>query len=111
MGRFCYFDVDDTLILYDLEAYPKLPQITITDPYDGSTRRFAIHTKHVEWLEKMSKRGETIVVWSAGGVKWANAVVIALGITRFVNFVLAKPDTIYDDDPRVFYSIPRWQKP
>ena len=45
-------------------------------------------------------RDHTIVVWSAGGYKWAEAAVKALGLTKFVDVVMCKPSWIYDDlDP------------
>lgn len=116
MQRSVYFDVDDTLILWDHEKYSGLRVVDIQDPYiktETNWIRVAIHKKHVDWLIRMSKRGEFIVVWSAGGRLWAEAVVDRLGLKPYVNVCLGKPDTIYDDqDPETWMPTkPRWDNP
>lgn len=111
--RWVYIDCDDTLIMYDRDKYSDLPDVKIEDPYiKGEIETFKIHTKHVYWLKKMAKRGETIVVWSAGGAGWAEAVCKALKIKKYVSYILRKPDTIFDDTPtKDNFPPPTWMKP
>ena len=57
-------------------------------------------TQHIEELIRQKKSGTRIVVWSASGVQWAEAVVKSLGIEKYVDAVLSKPTRVYDDkDP------------
>jgi len=109
---FIYFDVDETIILHQDKKYKKLKKIKIRDPYDPTlVHTVSIHKSHVYWLKIMARRGSKIVVWSAGGRPWAQAVVDALGLNEFVSFCLGKPNAIYDDEPVVLKCIPRWDKP
>lgn len=112
--QFIFYDVDDTLIMWDLEQYSDLEDVYISDPYmdEPETYHFKKHKSHIEWLIRMHKRGEKIVVWSAGGQGWAQAVVDALGIGKYVDYVLGKPTCIYDDESPKNYMPPnRWNNP
>ena len=48
-------------------------------------------------LKDRKARGATIHVWSANGYQWALAVVRALELEAYVDFVQSKP-TMYVDD-------------
>jgi len=110
--RNCYFDCDNTLVLYRGHPdYKRCKKIKIRDQVTGELVKLAIHQRHVDWLKCMKRRGEKIIVWSAGGEAWVKAVCVALRIDRYVDHMLGKPDTIYDDDKQVFYAIPRWETP
>lgn len=86
-------DVDDTIIKWNVD-YSK-PTVKIT--LDGITGNFNVHKKHVEALKKHKIRGHTIIIWSAGGSDWGEAVVKALQLEQYVDIIMPKPDWIYDD--------------
>lgn len=108
------FDCDDTLVLWPENhpnhfpnasfAQPSPGSIPITDPYDNSVNYLIPHTKHISLLKKYKGRGNYIRVWSAAGVKWAEAVVKALAIEDYVDSVETKPLKLIDDLPvdRIF---------
>lgn len=92
-----FFDVDDTLVMHDPDL-PDIGKIDIVDPYDA-TLIFTLtpHKRHVKLLKDKHARGYGVVVWSAGGAAWANAVVNALHLTEYVDLVCAKPNAYVDD--------------
>lgn len=95
-GRVAYFDVDDTLVEWKETSHGPRVKIEL----NGMVSEKVVIEEHVEELQLQKKSGTAIVVWSAGGVKWAEAVVKALGIEEYVDVILTKPDRIYDDkDP------------
>ena len=93
----CY-DVDDTLIMWD-DNYTKPFKdcVAITCPYDGTTTYHRIHKRHVGFLKKQHAKGYTVVVWSSSGAAWAETVVKALGLEKYVDFVMSKPQKWVDD--------------
>ena len=119
-----YFDVDDTLVMWD--ATPEQLEergvdfecpgsFTIIDGEMKETppwkERLLPHRYHIEQLKKHKMRGHTIIVWSAGGYDWAAAVVKALGLENFVDLVISKPTWAYDDlQPNEFIPKPSWKK-
>ena len=111
--EFAFWDCDETLILHDTKKYKKLKKIKIKDPFNTKyIHTVAIHEKHIKWLKIFAARGTRNVVWSAGGQEWARAIVEALGLKNEVYICIAKPSgALYDDDPKVFYAVPRWEKP
>lgn len=93
-----FFDVDDTLVLWDVEKHCRDTQsVLVIDPYDGIPVRLAVHEPHVKLLMNHKARGTVIVVWSQGGYAWAEAVINALGLTDFVDLVMTKPRAYVDD--------------
>jgi FMN phosphatase YigB (HAD superfamily) len=90
------FDVDDTLVMWHLDDKSK--DIQIEHPYQpGIMNHVTPHEKHIKLLKDYKGRGFTVVVWSAGGVEWAHAVVKALGIEEYVDAVFTKPCRYVDD--------------
>ncbi len=91
----CFFDVDDTLIMYD----NKEPFDTyIADPYEtGNEILVRIHQRHVKLLKDFKAKGYFIVVWSAGGAPWAKQVVNTLCLNDYVDIVMSKPLKYVDD--------------
>lgn len=94
----CPFDVDDTLVIWDRQCdSPGEGRIQIEDPYGHFTVFLKPHTQHVRLLKQMKARGRYVIVWSGGGNLWAEAVIKALKLERYVDLVLTKPITYVDD--------------
>jgi phosphoserine phosphatase len=98
------FDVDDTLVKWgDNYMHPHknkagtIDAIDFIDPYDNSVLYLIPHLKHIALLKKMKGRGYYVRVWSAGGVKWAEAVIRKLELESFVDSVETKPIKYVDD--------------
>ena len=93
------FDVDDTLILWFSNCDPS-EKIDIISPGSG-IKKMALkpHKRHIDLLKEYKGRGMTVIVWSAGGYGWAQAVVEALGLEEFVDYVMTKPCKLIDDLP------------
>lgn len=112
-GQIAYFDVDHTLIIWEMDPNKY-------DPSEGSGesgvhnllnkqpeslfmnfngRDFSIRPiwTHVSQLVQQKLKGVNVVVWSAGGVDWAEAVVKRLGLENLVDVVITKPHFFYDD--------------
>lgn len=96
-------DVDDTLIFWDEHSQRENPEpgirVVIQDPNDGMITNHKVHYRHVKFLKKQSAKGFTVIVWSASGAKWAGAVVMALGLQKYVSAAIAKPLKYVDDHP------------
>ena len=54
---------------------------------------------NIEELILQKLKGSHIVVWSKGGADWAESVVIGLGLEKYVDAIMTKPDVVYDDLP------------
>lgn len=90
------FDCDDTLVMWHLDDKSK--NIPIESPYEkGLTYFLTPHEKHIRLMKDYKARGFTIVVWSAGGVEWAETVVKALKLEEYVDAVFTKPCRYVDD--------------
>lgn len=102
-------DVDDTLVLWpenqktfpynQSHTQPYEGAVAFNDPYDNSINYLTPHQKHIDLIKKYKGRGFTVIVWSAGGYKWAASVVKTLGLESFVDIVLTKPSRYVDDLP------------
>lgn len=96
-GPVAYFDVDDTLVMWSLPKDFNEPEKLIQVLCRNKTERCLPNVHNINLLRSMSRRGHGIIVWSAGGSDWAEAVVDALGLNEYVDVVTAKP-TYYIDD-------------
>lgn len=107
-----FFDVDDTIVKWDKESISSEPTIQIIQPkvlhrtaddelveVGPYTVTLALHNKHIAALKEHKAKGDTVIVWSAGGWDWAEAVVKALQLEEYVDLVINKPICIYDDLP------------
>lgn len=103
--RSVFFDVDDTLIIWDWQSVTDDMNelITIVDPESGHTEMVLPHQRHIQLLKQFKARGHTVVVWSAGGWAWAESVVKQLGLEDLVDVTMAKPDWYVDDLPASAY--------
>jgi hypothetical protein len=101
----CFFDVDETLIFWELEMdFRHKPEeefedrVYIKDPHIENLWVVARpHSRMINYLKRKSSQGFHITVWSASGNAWAEAVIRALELERFVNIIMAKPQTCWDD--------------
>ena len=93
------FDVDNTLVLWDISKYSDVKKVYIpsTTLIDPELIELAVHVKNVKLLVKLAKIGWYIRVHSGSGVVWADAVVRALGIEKYVDEISAKPRGRTDD--------------
>lgn len=89
-------DCDDTLVIWG-STNPAFEEVIVIDPYDGKKLSLHAHAGHIKILKDRKRRGAYIVVWSAGGYRWAEAVVKALGLEEFVDEVSSKPFMYIDD--------------
>lgn len=89
-----FFDVDDTLLMWDVgEDTTDYVEITC----DGYVQCLRPHTEHVEQIKKLKSRGHHIVIWSQGGAAWAHSAIKALKLEKYVDVVMNKPSWVYDD--------------
>jgi len=107
------FDVDDTLMkwnphpdeLEDNGIECKWPVRSITMSEEGKIvvkEQFEEGSYiplygNIEQLKEHKRRGHTVIVWSAGGWKWAENAVKMLGLEDYVDLVMEKPKSVYDD--------------
>lgn len=92
-----YVDVDETLVL---TKYPAdMAEDTILLNKFGHPLRVLPHWAHADAIRQFKARGHAVVVWSAGGAKWARSVVEALKLQHSVDVIIKKPDWIIDDKP------------
>lgn len=94
-GKTAYFDVDDTLIMWDVPKDYNGPTVEVK--CRGQKEIVVPHWVNVAHLIKFAKRGYAIIVWSAGGSDWAEAAVKALKLEKFVVVVTSKPTYYFDD--------------
>lgn len=95
----CY-DCDDTLIMWDENhTQPFEGAVKVVCPHDGEVSFHRVHKRHVGFLKKQKSKGYTVIVWSSSGTGWAKAVVDALELEPYVDFVMSKPGKYVDDLP------------
>ena len=89
-------DVDDTLVIWG-KIKKGQKAVLVTDPYNGEQIYLRPHVGHIKVLKDRKARGAFITVWSAGGFLWAQAVVKALNLEKYVDIYSNKP-TMYIND-------------
>lgn len=93
--RIWEFDVDDTLVFWDLSKFPAEQPETI-EHVKGPVQ-VVRNQKNINLLIKLSKIGWFIRVHSGSGVEWALKVLNHLELVDFVDVVEAKPLGKTDD--------------
>ena len=88
-----FFDVADTLVMWD----EKLKGDTVCINCDGHLSHMVINKGNLEELKRHGSRGIDVIVWSKGGVQWAQSVVRALKLEKYVAGIMSKPFCYYDD--------------
>ena len=88
-------DIDGTLVK---KVFSKQEtEISIHNPYDNIIYNYQVHHEHVQLIKRYKARGLFVEVWTADGVKHAESVVKALGLTDYVDRVSTKPIKCLDD--------------
>jgi hypothetical protein len=96
--RTLYVDVDETLVLTKYPA--ELEEKTVMlEAFPGNKMRVLPHHIHAATIREFKARGHAVIVWSAGGAKWARAVVELMNLQDCVDVIIGKPDWIIDDKP------------
>ena len=92
-------DVDETLVLHDLEYINTTPYSTVQIfcPFRSRLITLVRHEPMIQLLKEESTRGATILIWSRGGHQWAEAVIKALNLEKYVDIVMSKPLAYLDD--------------
>lgn len=104
-------DCDDTLVLWDSSKWSPFLHGVQVNCYGYSTS-LHIHEKNINLLRKLKRLGYTLVVWSATGHEWAEAVVKALDLEDCVSFCMSKPRYYVDDKDAVDWIGARlWRDP
>lgn len=98
------FDVDMTLILHGQESPDQFApgMIRVQDPYDNKIKYLMSHVKHVKLLKDYKIRGYHVVIWSANGGDWAEAIARAIfgeEVDKYVDEVRTKFIKHVDDLP------------
>ncbi len=91
-------DIDDTLIVWG----PSIPglhrTISVKDPHSETILTLRVHEPHLKIVESRLSRGALLIVWSAGGYAWAEAVIKGLGLDIHENIhIYSKPIAYIDD--------------
>jgi hydroxymethylpyrimidine pyrophosphatase-like HAD family hydrolase len=94
-GPTVYFDVDDTLVMWEIPNGFEEELVTIH--CRDYVELLAPNKHNIKLLQKLASRGHSIVVWSGGGADWAEAVVKALELEDYVEVVSGKPQYYIDD--------------
>lgn len=94
--RTAYFDVDETLIMWNADVNDKASVLVDSD--DGCLVTYA-HNEHIELMKNLKAIGWNIVVWSQGGPDHAERAIKALKLEKYVDIVMPKPEIIVDDIP------------
>lgn len=95
------FDIDGTLVMHEpVTTIPITERVRVEDPINpGFYLTVRINRPMVRLLLEAKGRGSFVVVWSRGGYQWAANVIEALKLRKYVNIVMSKPLTYFDDTP------------
>jgi hypothetical protein len=91
-------DIDQTLVLHG-KVRKGQRAVTVTNPHTKEQKIMRVHEPHIKIITERLARGATLIVWSAGGHAWAEAVLKALKISHPNIFVFSK-SVAYVDDKR-----------
>lgn len=104
-----YFDVDNTLIMWDppvgdprIVHLPSLHKVYVgtlgkSDITTPDTVEVIPHLHHLEMIKRHKQLGNTVIVWSKSGPRWARNVVEFFELQEYVDLCIGKPSCFYDD--------------
>lgn len=96
--KLLYIDTDETLAVWDQDSYAEdVPEVTVN--CYGVDASLQPHLANIKVIRKFHKLGYGIIIWSATGAEWAEAVSKAVGIDDLVTLYLTKPRYHMDDRP------------
>lgn len=103
--KVAYLDVDDTLVIWKHTAeklglglnFRRDAIMVGVSGNDGIQMPVLPNTAVFDFIEGLKAQGTVVVVWSHGGARWAEAVVQALGLNAYVDYVISKPTFMLDD--------------
>ena len=104
--RVVFFDVDDTLIMWNGYAEETAEYIKFQDAYSSKILEVIPNHNNIKLLQEKAARGYQVIVWSQGGWGHAKCVIEALKLESFVDIVMTKP-TCYVDDLDVSAWFPK----
>lgn len=104
-----YFDVDETLVFWRTDNYHEDDLVKVLDPYTRGNEfvKMVPHQRNIDLLKRNHGQGRTVIVWSAGGVFWAESVVKTLKLESYVDLIIAKPSVYVDDRPMEDWKLNR----
>lgn len=100
------FDVDDTLVAWGFDDDYDGPLTDII--YDGFVEKAIVNEYMVTHLKRMKRRGHSVVVWSAAGSDWAEAVIKSLKLEDYVDVVMPKLSYHMDDKREPMDKLGKW---
>lgn len=98
-GTLACFDVDDTLVAWDLPNDLSPDKEVVSVHCNGHISHKQINVYNVTLLKQFAATGHKIIVWSRSGADWAEAVVKSLKLESYVDVICGKPTYYIDDDP------------
>jgi len=104
-------DCDSTLVTWNLPEHYCEKDLVIIE-CNGKEKACVIYQSNVQLLKEFACTNCEIVVWSASGADWAEAVVKALELENYVSVVMSKPSFYIDDKvcekwmgKRIYYNL------
>ena len=92
-----YFDVDNTLIIWNTNTLDDPSGVVYVKSMTGHMTAVRPNRHTIQHLIDHKKAGSTIVCWSAAGWEHSYETVRALELENYVDVVAAKPTFFYDD--------------
>ena len=94
-----FVDVDETLVFWRIDEDPNDIIIQVNHPYLHKYIELIPHHRNIDLVKSNKGQGRRVIIWSAGGYAWAEAVVKALKLESYVDLIMAKPIAYVDDLP------------
>lgn len=92
-------DVDGTLIIHgnQTKLRKNKKHVKVKDRLSDSDILVLPHNPNIRLLKEEKSRGAHIIVWSRGGFQWAENVIKALDLEKYVDTIVSKPLAYIDD--------------
>jgi len=100
-----YYDIDETLV-HIIYGDTSEEEGTLLLDWYGAVKVKPINS-NINALKQDKSAGHNIVVWHRGSSSWAEKVVKALKLEKYVDIILPKPDSYVDDQEASEFMINR----